>query len=425
MTALRAKSGHPIPDPHLPHAMNPSDPSEFIAPAYRTIGESLVRELGKMMSDPELIPLAGGYPGPDLFDRDGLRECADAALRDAPVASLQYGPTDGLPGLREQIARLLGERGTACSPDDVLVTAGSQQGFDLLVRTLMRAGDAAIVERPTYTGPLRVLKIADARVATVGVDAHGLDVDELEAMLRDASAPRPRLLYVVPTFANPSGATMTLERRLALLRLAVEHRFLIVEDDPYGQLRFEGEPVPHVAALVDRVPGSRPWVVHLGSVSKVIAPGLRIGYMVAPAAIRRACVLAKQLDDLSNPGLTQVVVQRYLASGRLAAHLPVIVAGYRARAAAMREAIAEHLADRVAFNLPEGGMFMWGRLRREASTRDLLRHAIALKATFVPGDIYYADRPDPATMRLSFSTPTPAQIREGVARIGRALDRLG
>jgi DNA-binding transcriptional MocR family regulator len=405
--------------------MNPADPADFVAPAYRSIGESLVRELSKLMSVPGMVSLAGGYPGPELFDRDGVREAADAALRDAPVACLQYGPTDGQPAMREAVAALLAGRGTRCSADDVLMTGGSQQGFDLLVRTLLQPGDAAVVERPTYTGPLRVLKVAGVRTATVGVDAQGLDVDELESMLRDASLPRPKLLYVVPTFANPSGATMPRERRLKLLALAAEHRFVVVEDDPYGQLRFDGEHVPHVAGLVDEVPGSRQWVVHLGSFSKVIAPGLRLGYMVAPPPVRAACVLAKQLDDLSAPGFVQMTVQRYLAAGRLQAHLPTILAAYRERANAMRDAIAAHLAGRVEFNIPQGGMFMWGRLRSGASTRELLPHAIEEKVTFVPGDIYYADTADAATMRLSFSTPSPDQIREGVARIGRALERMG
>jgi DNA-binding transcriptional MocR family regulator len=165
--------------------------------------------------------------------------------------------------------------------------------------------------------------------------------------------------------------------------------------------------------------------VHLGSLSKVIAPGLRVGFMVASPALRRACVLAKQLDDLSNPGFTQATVQRYLADGRLDAHLPVILNAYRERAGAMRDAIATHLAGRIAFNIPQGGRFMWGRLERDASTRTLLPLAIGERVTFVPGDIYYADRPDLRTMRLSFSTPNPAQIREGIARIGRALDRMG
>ena len=404
--------------------MNPENPESFVNPAYQNIGESLVRELARKMSIPGMISLAGGYPGPELFDRDGLREAAHQALTDAPVACLQYGPTEGLQALRESICEWMAECGTPVQPDDVLVTAGSQQGFDLLVRALLSPGDCALAERPTYTGPLRVLKVAGVRTLTVGVDANGLDVDELESILRDPSLPRPKLLYVVPTFANPSGATMPLERRLRLLALAVEHRFVIVEDDPYGRLRFEGDPVPHLAALVDRVPGSRQWLVHLGSFSKVIAPGLRVAWLIGPPPLKRACMLAKQLDDISNPGFTQMTVQRYLAAGRLQAHLPVIVAAYRERAAAMRDAIDQHLAGRVAFNIPQGGMFMWGRLQAGADARDLLPHAIEEKVTFVPGDIYYADQADARTLRLSFATPSAQQIEEGVARIGRAVSAL-
>jgi DNA-binding transcriptional MocR family regulator len=403
-------------------------PESYVLPAYRTIGESLIRELAKLMSVPGMVSLAGGYPGPELFDRDGLREAADNALASAPVACLQYGPTDGLPALREGIAGWMDEAGSRCSVDDILVTSGSQQGFDLLVRTLLRPGDVALVERPTYTGPLRLLKIAEVSTRTVGVDHNGLDVDELEAVLVEAAkgqGPRPKLLYVVPTFANPSGATMPLARRLRLLELAVKYGVVVVEDDPYGRLRFHGDPQPHLLSLVDQVPGARDWVVHLGSFSKVIAPGLRTGWLIAAPAIRRACLIAKQLDDLSNPGFTQMTVARYLEAGRLRAHLPVILGAYRERAQAMREAIAAHLSSRVAVNVPEGGMFMWGRIRNGASARDLLKHAIDEKVTFVAGDIYYADQTDPATLRLSFSTPTPDQIRTGIARISQALDRLG
>jgi len=402
-------------------------PESYVNPAYRSIGESLVRELARLMSDPEMISLAGGYPGPELFDRDGIRAAADEALSQMPVAALQYGPTDGLPALREAIAAWMHDCGTPCSAADLLVTSGSQQGFDLLVRTLLQAGDCAVVERPTYTGPLRVLKVAGVETLTVGVDAQGLDVDEFETLLRErarSGARLPRLLYVVPTFANPSGATMTLERRLKLLALALEFRVVVVEDDPYGELRFEGERVPHLAALTDRVPGSRPWVVHLGSVSKIIAPGMRIGWLLAEGAIRRPCMLAKQLDDISNPGFTQATVERYMAAGRLKRHLPHIVAAYAERARATREALATELGGRFQCNVPQGGMFMWGRLAGERDARTLLKHAIANKVTFVPGDIYFADRSDPLALRLSFSTPTPEQIREGVRRIGHAMTQF-
>ena len=399
-------------------------PVDYLRPAYLNIGESIVRELGRMMAQPGMLALAGGYPGADLFDREGLMEAAQAALRDSTVASLQYGPSEGQAALREAICVWMAEAGTRVHPDEVLVTSGSSQGFDLLVRTLLREGDAAVLERPTYTGPIRVLQVAGARTLTVGVDAEGLEVDELEALLKDPATPRPRLLYVVPTFANPSGATLTRARRLKLLQLAVEHRFVIAEDDPYGRLRFDGSPEPHLLALTDEVPGSREWVAHLGSFSKVIAPGLRVAGLIAEPRLRRACMLARQLDDISNPGFTQVTVQKYLQAGRLSARMPVIVEAYRARAAALRTALDEHLADEVDIRFPQGGMFAWGRLRRPASARDLLPLAIEEKVTFVPGDIYFADHPDPKALRLSFSTPTPDQIREAVARLGRAVRRL-
>ncbi len=409
----------------LSEAMNTAE--SYVLPAYLNLGESLIRELAKLMSIPGMLSLAGGYPGPELFDRDGIREASLEALGEDPTACLQYGPTEGLPSLREAIAQWMGEAGTNCQADEPLVTAGSQQGFDLLVRTLLRPGDAAIVERPTYTGPLRLLKIAGVQTQTVGVDPQGLDVEELASILKDAASgrrPRARLLYVVPTFANPSGATMPRSRRLRLLELAVEHRLVVVEDDPYGRLRFTGQAEPHLLSLVDEVPGAREWVVHLGSFSKVIAPGLRTGWMLAPPVIRRACLLAKQLDDLSNPGFTQLTVQRYLAAGRLHAHLPLILEAYRLRAYAMRAAMAAHLEGRIDLSVPEGGMFMWGRLRGGISARDLLKRAIEHKVTFVAGDIYYADQTDPGTLRLSFATQQPAQITEAVARLARALNTL-
>lgn len=402
-------------------------PESYVLPAYLNIGESLIRELAKLMSIPGMLSLAGGYPGPELFDREGIRAATNEALSDDPTACLQYGPTDGLPLLRESIAQWMSEGGTACQPADLLVTAGSQQGFDLLVRTLLRPGDTAIVERPTYTGPLRLLKIAGIRTLTVGVDSQGLDVDELEVLLRDARAghlPAPKLLYVVPTFANPSGATMPRARRIRLLELAVQYGVVVVEDDPYGRLRFEGMPEPHLAALTDAVPGATQWLVHLGSFSKVIAPGLRTGWMLAPPVIRKACLLAKQLDDLSNPGFTQLAVQRYLAAGRLQAHLPVILEAYRARASAMRAAISAKFGERLELTVPQGGMFMWAKLRDGAHARDLLKLAIEERVTFVAGDIYYADQADLGTLRLSFATQSPDQITEAIERLSRALDRL-
>ena len=402
-----------------------SDPNQpCIQPGFTQVGDSLVRELGKYLSDPSVISLAGGYPGSDLFDVEGLSTSLDRAMREHKIASLQYGPSDGLPMLRAAIARWMQQLGTPCEPDELMITGGSQQGFDLCTRLLMAPGDLAWVERPTYTGPLRRLRLAEARVEGMPVDANGLVVDALAERLQDPKAQRPKLLYVVPTFANPSGATLSLARRLQLLALAVEHRFVIVEDDPYGCLRWQGDPIPHLAALAHQVPGARNWVVHLGSFSKIIAPGLRVAWMLAPPAMRKGTILAKQLDDLSNPGLTQVAVADYVDSGRLDQHLPRIVTAYRERAMAMMTALRTQLPQDFEFHEPDGGMFIWGRLRHAPSSRDLLPYAIEEKVTFVCGDVYYADQPQWNTLRLSFANPKPDVITQGIGRLKSAMDRL-
>ncbi|NBO13880.1 MAG: PLP-dependent aminotransferase family protein [Betaproteobacteria bacterium] len=395
-----------------------------IQAGFTQVGDSLVRELGKYLTDPSMISLAGGYPGSDLFDVPGLSASMDKALSQHSIASLQYGPSDGLPMLRASIAQWMQQLGTPCEPDELMITGGSQQGFDLCTRLLMAPGDLAWVERPTYTGPLRRLRLAQARVEGMPVDAQGLVVEALAERLKDPKAQRPKLLYVVPTFANPSGATLSLERRLQLLALAVEHRMVIVEDDPYGCLRWQGDPIPHLAALAHQVPGARDWVVHLGSFSKIIAPGLRVAWMLAPPAMRKAAILAKQLDDLSNPGITQVAVADYVDSGRLNQHLPRIVQAYRERAMAMMSALRLALPQAFEFHEPDGGMFIWGALSESRSSRDLLPYAIEEKVTFVCGDVYFADEPQWNTLRLSFANPKPEVITQGIARLQTAVARM-
>ncbi len=395
----------------------------FIQAGFSQVGDSLVRELGKFLTDPEMISLAGGYPGAELFDTEGLRAALDQALTQQPVASLQYGPSEGLRMTREAVAQWMQQHGGACDPDEVLITGGSQQGFDICTRLFIAPGDLAWVERPTYTGPLRRLRLAQARVEGMPVDEHGLVVEALAERLAQPGAQVPKLLYVVPTFANPSGATLSLARRQRLLELAVRHQFVIVEDDPYSCLRWAGEPVPHLVNLAQDWPEAQPWVVHLGSFSKIIAPGLRVAWLKAAPAIRQAAILAKQLDDLSSPGLNQVAVADYVRSGQLSRHLPHIVAAYRDRGTALVQSLRERLPNDLVMHAPEGGMFAWGRLTSGASSRDLLPYAIEEKMTFVCGDVYYADETEWDTLRLSFCNPPPAVIQEGVKRLQRAIAR--
>nr|WKF60122.1 2-aminoadipate transaminase [Paraburkholderia busanensis] len=390
-------------------------------PAFEAPTGSPIRELFKYLAQPGMISFAGGYPAADLFDREGL-DAAAARASQQTTACLQYGPTDGLAVLKDQLASLMTRRGTPCAAQDLLVTTGSQQGFDLLLRVMVAAGDVVLVEQPAYPATLQALKLQGADVATLPVDHDGLDVATLAALLDAGTLPRvPKLLYTVPTFANPTGATLSLERRKALLELAARYRFLIVEDDPYGDLRFDGAALPSLLALSDQVPGSRDWVVHFSSLSKIVAPGLRVGWMIAHAEILRRCVVAKQTVDLCSSPWTQAIAAEYLAQGSLERHLPRIVDAYARKCRALCDALETQLPEHVAFHRPAGGMFVWARLKSGENAADYLRACIEKNVMFVPGAAFYKDKVDPAALRLSFAAPGVEEIEVGVGRMGAAM----
>ncbi|KWA76031.1 2-aminoadipate aminotransferase [Burkholderia ubonensis] len=389
----------------------------FTTPFQHPAG-SPIRELFKYLAEPGMISFAGGYPASDLFDVDGLNAAAARAYAQ-PTRCLQYGPTDGLAELKHELIALMSRRGVACTPTELVVTTGSQQGLDLLLRVMVAPGDVVLTEQPAYPATLQALRLQQARVVTIPVDGDGLDVDRLDALLASGAIAQPKLLYTVPTFANPTGATLARERRLKLLRLAVRHRFLIVEDDPYADLRFAGEALPSMLALADEVDGARDWIVHFASLSKIVAPGLRVGWTIAPAEIARRCVIAKQTVDLCSAPWTQAIAAEYLADGALERHLPRITDAYKRKCAAMCDALRDGLGDAIEFHRPEGGMFVWARIGAVSSAQ-LLQHAIANKIVFVPGNAFFADNVDDASLRLSYAAPDVDAIREGVARLARA-----
>ncbi|KVW22114.1 2-aminoadipate aminotransferase [Burkholderia ubonensis] len=389
----------------------------FTTPFQHPAG-SPIRELFKYLGEPGMISFAGGYPASDLFDVDGLNAAAARAYAQ-PTRCLQYGPTDGLAELKQQLIALMARRSVTCSPAELVVTTGSQQGLDLLLRVMVAPGDVVLTEQPAYPATLQALRLQQARVVTIPVDGDGLDVDRLDALLASGTIAQPKLLYTVPTFANPTGATLSRERRLKLLRLAVRHRFLIVEDDPYADLRFAGEALPSMLALADEVDGARDWIVHFASLSKIVAPGLRVGWTIAPAEIARRCVIAKQTVDLCSAPWTQAIAAEYLADGALERHLPRITDAYKRKCAAMCDALRDGLGDAIEFHRPEGGMFVWARIGAVSSAQ-LLQRAIVNKIVFVPGNAFFADNVDDASLRLSYAAPDVDAIREGVARLARA-----
>lgn len=393
--------------------------------AFDNPRSSPIRELFKHLDDPDMISFAGGYPDAQLFDVEGLDDAARRAYSDS-TSCLQYGNTDGIEKLKTQIQLLMAARSVVAEPGNIVVTTGSQQAFDLLLRVFVEPGDIVYFENPTYLTNMQAARIYGAQIRPVPTDGGGLDVEQLEAMLLDGGdAGRPKLLYTVPTFGNPTGVSMTVAQRRRLLELAVEHRFVVVEDDPYADLRFSGVPVPSLLALAKEVEGASDWVVHMASLSKTVAPGLRVAWSIAPVEIARRCSVAKQSADIGSSPWVQSIAAEYLESGRLEPHLDRIRNVYGQKCRALCDALRMTMKDAISFQEPEGGLFVWAKLEWEVSSTDLLDASIARKTMFVPGGGFYVANPDPSTLRLSFAAPSVARIQEGVERLSRAWEAVG
>ncbi|MFF4381805.1 PLP-dependent aminotransferase family protein [Kitasatospora sp. NPDC001547] len=381
-------------------------------------GGSAIHEALALTGRPDVISFAGGLPATELIDADNLRAAYDRVLSESPGRALQYAGSDGDPGLRAAIAARLSRQGLPTRPDDLLITTGAQQALALLATTLLRPGDVVAVEDPTYLAALQCFAYTGARVVPVPSDDGGIVVEALERVVATA---RPKLLYLVPTFRNPTGQTMAGSRRREVARLAAEHGFRIVEDDPYGELRFRGAPVPWIAAQ----PEAADRTALLGSLSKTIAPGLRLGWLRAPGTLRRACLLAKQALDLHSSTVDQAAAARYLADHDLDAHLVSVRAAYRERCATLLAALPRVLPAGSTWSRPDGGMFVWARLPAGHDTGALLRDAVAKGVAYLPGAPFHAGPADPGTMRLSFAAHRPEVIEEGVGRLADVLAGTG
>jgi DNA-binding transcriptional MocR family regulator len=393
------------------------------ADRLNNVETSAIRELFKLLGKPGIISFAGGFPDSALFDVEGIREAVNHALTEEAGAALQYGATEGYQPLREQLATFMASKGNqGVSPDDLIVTTGSQQALDLLGKTLVSPGDKVIVEGPTFLATIQCFRLYGAELVTAPVDGEGVQTDALERLIVEH---QPRFVYLIPTFGNPSGAMLSLERRKRVLELAVQHDVLIVEDDPYGDLYFGEAPPPSLLALSGQVQGSRDRLVHCGSLSKVLSPGLRVGWMVAPSELLAKATMCKQFSDAHTSTFAQATAAQYLKAGRMPGTLAKVRAVYAERAAAMGDALRSDLGDAISFVQPQGGLFVWARLTgaggKVADGAELARRAIEQGVAFVPGAPFYASQPDHATLRLSFATVGVDRIREGVGRLARAV----
>jgi 2-aminoadipate transaminase len=397
--------------------------------AHRTerMTSSAIRELLKLLEDPGIISFAGGLPAPEVFPLRQVEEAAQRVLREQGRSALQYGPTEGYRPLRELLVRHMGRYGIQVTADNVLITTGSQQGLDLVGKLLVNPGDRIAVEDPTYLGAIQAFTSYQARYLTVPMDDEGVRADLLEDALRGA----PKFVYVLPNFQNPAGVTLSLARRRRLVELAARYGTPIVEDDPYGQLRYEGDHLPPLvkldAELRGCANGERSFggaVIYLGTLSKTLAPGLRVGWIVAPAEVASRLVQMKQGADLHSSTFAQMVAYEVARGGFVDRHVRTIREVYGARREAMLAALERHMPPGVRWTRPQGGLFLWVTLPEGADATQVLRSALEARVAFVPGSAFHARGGGENTFRLNFSYSPPEVIEEGVRRLGQALATL-
>ncbi|MBA0168448.1 PLP-dependent aminotransferase family protein [Pectobacterium sp. CFBP8739] len=391
----------------------------LLAHRIAQLKSSAIRELLKHSKMENIISLAGGIPSDALFDFEGLSQATQLAITEQPKTAFQYGLTEGSGVLRDRIAELCAVRGVKTRGDDIVVTAGSQQALDLIMRSMVDPGDVFVVERPTYLAALQTLELAQAQVMSVSSDVDGMVVDELEELLKKQ---RIKGVYIVPNFGNPSGVTLSYERRLKLIQLAERYGFVIIEDDPYGELRFTEERNPTLFQLAQEQLGSTEYVLYTSTFSKVLAPGLRLGWAILPDWLLHKVAIIKQAADLHASALSQTVAECYLGLGRLDSQIEKIRHAYKHKGELLAQLVEKELGDVITFNQPKGGMFLWAKFRQDDfNTTEWLKKTLDQGVVFVPGEFFFPDNLDYSTLRLSFATATDEQMHEAVARLRRAL----
>lgn len=380
---------------------------------------SAMRDLMAITARPEVISLAGGLPDTSTFPAGTFAAQMTRIAQESAAEALQYGPTEGFAETVDCIVEVMGAEGMLPDPDDVIVTTGGQQAIDLICKTLLDPGDVVVCEAPTYPGAVPVFCSYQAETIQVECDEDGMRVEELEEVLArlDREGRRPKLVYSVPSFQNPAGVTLSLERRRRLVELARQRELLLVEDNPYGLLRFGGEPLPPLYQL-----DGGDFVIYVGTFSKILSPGIRLGWAVAPPPVMEKIVLGKQASDLCTSTLTQHFVREYFAEGRWREYVDSLAELYRGRRDTMVEALRRHFPPQATWTEPEGGMFIWATLPDFIDTGDLLAKALREDVAFVPGQSAYIDEGrGRSSMRLNFSGSGEDEIREGVRRIGNVV----
>jgi 2-aminoadipate transaminase len=392
--------------------------ADLFAERTRVMRSSAMRDLMAITARPEVISLAGGLPDTSTFPPESFAAQMTRIAQESSAAALQYGPTEGFESTKKCIAKVMACEGIGTDPEDVLVTTGGQQAIDLITKILVDPGDPIICEGPTYPGAVPVFTSYQAETIQVGVDDDGMRIDEVEATIDRLAAEgrRPKFIYSVPSFQNPAGVTLSAERRAQLVALAREREVLVVEDNPYGMLRYDGEPEEPLYKL-----DGGDYVVYLGTFSKILSPGIRVGWILAPPPVMEKIVLGKQATDLCTSTLTQYFVAEFFAENRWREYIASLVELYRTRRDAMLDSLERHFPAEARWTRPEGGLFVWATLPEYIDTSDLLARALRENVAFVPGAAAFVDGRGHSSMRLNFSGSTEDEIREGIRRIGRVV----
>ncbi len=378
---------------------------------------SEIRELLKLAERPEIISFAGGLPAPELFPTEELAKVSEVVLRESGRQALQYGPTDGFTPLREKIAKRMKVFGFETDAANILITSGSQQGLDFSARVFLNEGDIVICESPSYLGAINAFKACMPEFVEIATDENGMIMEDLEEVLKTRE--NVKMIYVIPDFQNPSGKTWSIERRKRLIELANEYDLPVIEDNPYGELRFEGEIPPSLKAF-----DTEGRVVFLGTFSKTFSPGMRIGWVIADAPILQKYNFIKQGADLQSSTIAQREMDKYLEMYDLDAHIEKIKGVYRNRRDVMLEAIKEHFPSNVSYTYPEGGLFTWVVLPENINARDVMPKALENNVAFVPGGSFFPNGGNENTFRLNYSNMPEDKIKEGIARLGKVLKEM-
>lgn len=381
-----------------------------------TLKPSAIREIFKYAADPEVISLSAGNPAPEAFPVEAIRAISEKLLRENPIDALQYSVTEGYPALRQTLTDYMKTRHNVGRDfDDLLVTSGAQQAADLMAKSMLNEGDVVICEAPSFIGCLNTFRSYNARLVGIPVESDGMNMQELEKALQTEK--RVRFIYTIPNFQNPSGVTMSLEKRRRLYKLAKRYQVMILEDNPYGDLRFAGEHVPPIKSMDEDG-----LVVYMGSFSKVVSPGMRVGYAIGPKPILQKMIVCKQGEDVHTNIWSQIICHRLMTEYDFDAHLETLREIYRKKYAVLQKAMQEHLAPYITWDEIEGGLFVWCRLPDGVDMPDFCRQAVLRKVCVVPGNAFLTDESQPCqAFRINYSTPTDEQLVRGVAILGQLI----